>query len=257
MGRDELTEVLSRLADARAQVYTLLSLAFSTPDEELAEGLWNGEFFLGFLRALHGSRAPLCPADIWTLADYEDIPTASALAQALQLEYTRLFVGPYTLPAPPYESVYREPTWGVMGETTREVRHAYEAASLTFEPGVRELPDHVGIELEFLACLSEEEAKAWAADDEPSAIHWLEHEHTFLDRHLCQWLPAFTDRVLAATTCSFYSGLARIAQVFVTHVREQVAAVVHALSDASEASRSSEGRGNPYARADSCGSRYS
>jgi len=232
MARDELSEALSTLAGARGHVYALLSQGFYTPDEELAAGLWKGEFFLEVLRGLHGSRAPLCTAAIWTLADNKDIPTASALAEALRLEYARLFIGPYMLPCPPYESVYREPAWGVMGETTLEVRRAYKAAGFAIDPGVRELPDHVAIELEFLAGLGEEEAKAWAADDEPTGLCWLEHEHTFLERHLGVWLPVFTNRMLGATTLPFYRSLACIAQAYVTHAREQVRALVHTLSGA-------------------------
>ncbi|MBI3326442.1 MAG: molecular chaperone TorD family protein [Nitrospinae bacterium] len=143
-----------------------------------------------------------------------------------------LFVGPHTLPCPPYESVYQEPSWSVMGETTLEVRHAYEAAGFTLETDIGELPDHVAVELEFLARLSEEEAVAWTVDDEAKALQWLEHEHAFLERHLGAWLPTLTARVTAATISPFYRSLARTAQAFVTHARGQVTALVRALSAA-------------------------
>lgn len=232
MARDELTEALSALANGRAQVYTLLSLGFRSPADELVAGLRNGAFRRELQRALRAAGAPLPVHDIRTLAGSRDRPPSSTLARALRLEHTSLFVGPHALPAPPYESVFREPTWGVMGETTLEVRHAYETMGFALQPEAGELPDHVAVELEFLACLAEEEAMAWSAADELTALHWLEEEHTFLERHLGQWLPTLTDRVIAATTSPFYRSLARIARVFVAHAQGQAAALVRALREA-------------------------
>ncbi|HXH14019.1 MAG TPA: molecular chaperone TorD family protein [Alphaproteobacteria bacterium] len=241
MADEALRQVLSELAVARAQVYGLLSVGFAKPDAALATALWQGVFVRRCQRTLQAALAVIPGDAMQALAWRGELPTCDAVAQALQLEYTRLFIGPHALPAPPYESVYREPLWGVMGETTLAVRQAYEAAGFALDPEARELPDHVAAELEFLACLSDEQAAAWSVVDEARAMHWLRHEHAFLEAHLGQWLPAFAERVVAAAAVPFYSGLARIASGFVAHVRGQLGTMVQALTAASEVQAKADG----------------
>ncbi len=240
MVEEPLAQVLAQLAAARAQAYGLLSAGFSPPDVELAAEVMSGAFAGALVQALQADLAVVPDEAVAALAWSEPPTDVDVVAQALRLEYTRLFIGPHALPAPPYESVYREPQWGVMGETTLAVQHAYEAAGLTLDPGTRELPDHVAAELEFLAQLSEAQAAAWSVADEVGAVGWLGHEHAFLEQHLGGWLPAFAARVVAAAA-PFYCGLARIADGFVAHARPQVGAMVQALTAVSEAATAAAG----------------
>lgn len=241
MAEETLTQVLAELTAGRARVYGLLSAGFSTPDEALAAEVQNGAFAGALVQALQATLAVVPDEAVAALAWSERTTDAAAVAQALRLEYTRLFIGPHALPAAPYESVYREPLWGVMGETTLAVRQAYAAAGLTLAPDTRELPDHVAAELEFLAWLSNEQAAAWSVTDEARVVHWLRHEHSFLEQHLGQWLAAFAERVVAAAALPFYSGLAAIASSFVAHVRGQVGAIVQALTATSEVEAKADG----------------
>lgn len=191
-------------ARARADSYELLALALSPPSAELAE-------------AVSKANAPFA---LPTLSPVELIP-----------EYHRLFVGPGSLPAPPYESVYRE-GWRVMGETTLEARRQYDAAGYALDPSFSELPDHVVAELAFMALLAGEEAEAWEAEDAAAALTWLERERAFLDDHLTRWLPAFCDRLLAVTDVPFYRGLADTIREFITLDLERVAALTGLLEEA-------------------------
>lgn len=191
-------------ARARASSYELLALGFGPPSAELAAALSEAE-----------ARFSLPALDLPVL-----IP-----------EYHRLFVGPARLPAPPYESVYRE-GWQVFGETTLEVKRRYAEAGYTLDPSFIELPDHVAVELAFMALLAEEEAKAWEAQDTAAASAWLARERTFLDDHLSRWLPAFGDRLVASTETSFYRRLAVELREFVTLDAEGVKALTGLLEEA-------------------------
>ncbi len=71
----------------------------------------------------------------------------------LRVEFARLFIGPFTLPAPPYGSVYLEPAGRVMGDTTLEVITWYRHEGLTIDEDFKELPDHIVAELEFVCYL--------------------------------------------------------------------------------------------------------
>lgn len=191
-------------AEAKARAYELLALGFSPPSPELEE-------------ALARPGAPLSlPA-----------PEPGALAP----EYHRLFVGPGHLPAPPYESVYRE-GGTLMGETTLDVQRTYLEAGYTLDPSCRELPDHVAAELTFMALLCKEEAQAWAAGNTTAALSWIGRQETFLRDHLFRWLPAFCDRLMVSTESQFYRSLAVALREFLALEAERLAALDGLLHEA-------------------------
>lgn len=189
-------------ARARASSYELLALGLSPPSEELTEAI---------------SKAPVSLP----------VPEPAALIP----EYHRLFVGPGSLPAPPYESVYRE-GWRIMGEITLDAQRRYAEAGYALDPSFVELPDHVVAELAFMALLCDEEAKAWAAEDVSAALSWLEREKAFLGDHLTRWVPAFCERLLASTDAPFYRRLAVALREFVTLNAERVKALTGLLEEA-------------------------
>lgn len=151
--------------------------------------------------------------------------TYAALAQDfakpqedLEVEYARLFVGPGRPVAHPYESVYREGK--TMGDCTLAVRQSYAAEGLA--PEGHSLPDHVALELEFMAHLARREAEAWERDEEEEALACLRQQEAFLGEHLGRWLPRFCRRVLAGEAHPFY---ARLAQRAWEHVAQDMAQV--------------------------------
>jgi TorA maturation chaperone TorD/Pyruvate/2-oxoacid:ferredoxin oxidoreductase delta subunit len=129
----------------------------------------------------------------------------------LEREYTRLFLGPGRPVAHAYESVYREGR--TMGETTLDVRHRLATEGLA--PRSQTLPDHVGIELAFMAHLAAREADAWADGDGEMARGYLAQQRSFLRDHLTAWLPQFCSRVLAGRPHARYADLACRVEAFV------------------------------------------
>lgn len=196
---------MSRAEEARARAsgYELLALCVNPPSAELAEAVPRAGLPLSL---------PFDP-------------------RALIAEYHRLFVGPGALPVPPYESVYRE-GWRVFGETTLKVKRQYEEAGYALDPSFTELPDHMAVELAFMALLAEEEARAWEAQDASAAFSWLDRERAFLGDHLTRWLPGFCDRLLASTEVPFYRGLAVSLREFVALDDERVRALTGLLEEA-------------------------
>lgn len=130
----------------------------------------------------------------------------------LEREFTRLFLGPGRPVAHAYESVYREGR--TMGETTLDVRRRLAEEGLA--PEGQTLPDHVGIELAFMAHLAAREALAWADDDEGAARGYLVQQESFLHDHLTAWLPQFCGRVLAGRPHAHYAELIDRVESFVT-----------------------------------------
>ncbi len=165
--------------------------------------------------------------------------TYAALAQdfarpqeGLEAEYARLFVGPGRPVAHPYESVHRE-GW-VMGDCTLAVRQSYAVEGLA--PEGHSLPDHVALELEFMAHLARREAEARERDDEEEALACLRQQEAFLGEHLGRWLPRFCQQVLAGEAHPFYASLA---QRTWEHVAQDMAQVRTWLNAAEPAERGS------------------
>ncbi len=130
-------------------------------------------------------------------------------ARELAVEYCRLFVGPGPHVSP-HEAVMRGERrhWG---EYTVAVNAAYRAAGFDMAADVREMPDHVGIELAFAAMVCEREAAAARSGAIEAAERLREARTLFLADHLGAWLPTLADEVADHAGLSFYSQLARLA----------------------------------------------
>jgi TorA maturation chaperone TorD/Pyruvate/2-oxoacid:ferredoxin oxidoreductase delta subunit len=152
---------------------------------------------------------------------YADLARAfSGAKPGLEAEFTRLFLGPGRPAAHPYESVYREGR--TLGDTTLDVRRLLAEEGLA--PDGRTLPDHVGIELAFMAHLATREALAWEAGDAEGARDYVERQDAFLRDHLLAWLAQFCRRVLVGRPHTHYADLAHRAEGFVSEDAAQVQA---------------------------------
>jgi anaerobic sulfite reductase subunit A len=132
----------------------------------------------------------------------------------LVLEYTRLFIGPGKHISP-YESVYRDNENALWSETTVEVKNFIESSGLEYSYNWSGLPDHIGVELEFMQRLTCHEKEAWSREDKETAIRCLEFEKKFVDEHLSQWVPIFCNKVKEETQTAFYREIAELTRQFI------------------------------------------
>ena len=100
-------------ASARADVYAILSACFTPPTSELLDAAKSG----ALAEALEGALAELPveqAAFQGALRSLEALPLALSPSgphgtlHTLEVEYTRLFLGPGLPKVPPYESVYAD-----------------------------------------------------------------------------------------------------------------------------------------------------
>lgn len=130
--------------------------------------------------------------------------------QEIQQEHVRLFRGlsPRSSPPPPYESVYRE--GALWGSSTAAILRRYREFGLEPDGDFRrEPPDHLGLELQFMACLCEREARGAQRD--------------LLEEHLAQWFGMLRERVLSYTPHQFYEGILRLTEEWLDLHREYLA----------------------------------
>lgn len=104
--------------------------------------------------------------------------------QQVEYAFTRLFVGPKSLEAPPFASVYLENEPLVMGTTTMMVRSVYEMMGLV-SPWKNSLPeDHVSFELDAAVVMQK-------AAQQGQSNELDELRHFFVCRHMASWIPDF------------------------------------------------------------------
>jgi len=141
--------------------------------------------------------------------------------EELLREYSRLFLGPFQLEAPPFGSVYLEDEGRMMGESTAEAQRIYRECGLDLSPDFTSPPDHVAAELEFLAYLGFQERTSQEATWE---MFFREQRAWFLDRHIGRWFPRFAENVESNTEMGFYLELTRLTGMLLESERRQLTA---------------------------------
>jgi putative dimethyl sulfoxide reductase chaperone len=202
----ELTNLQSaaeHVAAQRSRLYQLLAAAFAFPDEDFFGALRDGTFATAL--------AHLCetlPYDLTRMATLGLGAVGESYAE-FEAEYIRLFdVGAAGPPCPLYGGVYIGDRMKVMEDATR----FYNFFSLRVSPQLRELPDHITTQLEFLHYLTFREAEARQHGLDPAPL--LRAQRDFLSRHLCKWVPRLQAKLTKQTTLSFFPALVRFAAAF-------------------------------------------
>ncbi len=186
---------------ARGDCYRLLAACFYPPQRDV----WLEENLVGNLADLLDAVCPAAAASCRQMR--ESLVTTDA--QDLAVEHARLFVGPRHVVAPPYGSVYLDEGRRVMGDSTLAALHAYEEAGLRPDPHLKELPDHIAVELEFLYYLTFRGVEASRGNGRArEAGYFFSARQAFLDNHLRRWVPPFTATVKDGSQSDFYRHLA-------------------------------------------------
>ena len=199
------TETHEQATRSRAACYRYLSGCYCLPEGEfLSPDDLAG--FGGVLAAIGSEAADKPQAMAETLEATEQ--------DEMRIEYSRLFVGPFKLPAPPYGSVYLDDGRRLMGDSTIDVVRRYREAGVDVDPVQEDVPDHIAIELEFMAYLVHMQEEATTAGDSDALRDALDKQIGFLERHLCAWVPEFATNVRAESESAFYTDLADATETF-------------------------------------------
>ena len=185
----------------RCEAYKLLSACYYLPDENTLEKLEKLEIVLNCV----------CPASVKHVAQMKDEIDLALL----RVDFSRLFVGPFRLLAPPYGSVYLEGKREVMGVSTIDVKNRYTSVGLEISGQIKEAPDHIAIELEFMYYLIFKEINSIEQSDLGRVRDYLRQQQQFLKIHLGAWLPEFVLAAQKNATTDFYKNLVQATKIFI------------------------------------------
>jgi TorA maturation chaperone TorD len=203
-----------RWEEARSAVYGFFSQAFiNGPSQQ-------------FLAALSAEEGADYLGDIFPDSAYQeelarvrrDSREGRLTLDAAGQDFEALFKVPGSLYLCPYESVYRSKTasgWGCLcGPETAAVERLYLKAGLGPNAGFSDLPDHVGVELEFMAILCRKAVEAIQASDEDTAQEYRHQQYCFFVEHLGTWVRVLAERLASQAQTSLYRFLGNFLSLF-------------------------------------------
>jgi putative dimethyl sulfoxide reductase chaperone len=134
---------------------------------------------------------------------------------ALSVAYTRLFLGPPEMLAPPYASFYLEKDGALMGPSSIKIAKFYDRAGLRINDDFNDMPDHITVMLEFLYYLLFQESLA-QIDGTPEQRQVLESTMiAFVNECMMPWIARFCERITAADEHPFYNALGQCLDGFI------------------------------------------
>jgi TorA maturation chaperone TorD len=222
---------LAAVLEARGFAYGLLSRAFLTePTPELIRSLTESDAASLFPYADEPGPIQQGAAELTAYLTGPDSATPEGHDRLLW-DYTRLFIGPARLPAPPFESVYRSADRLLFQMETAQVRQAYREYGLSSAKAGNEPDDHIGLELQFLCETCRYAAEAGAAGDLTGLERVLQDQERFLDEHLLQWAGDFAADVAANAQAGFYRAMAHLLLGFLPVDRQLLAELLQAEAE--------------------------
>jgi TorA maturation chaperone TorD len=199
------TQDFFELEYLRLDAYRLLADGYHRPEQSLLDNLGKLATCMERVCSDAGQHIKSIQAGISGMEGME----------MLDVDYARLFVGPFNLLAPPYGSVYLEGERQVMGASTADVQMRYRAAGLDVDTGFKDAPDHIAAELEFMHFLIFKAMEAADKGDDDHVVANLTNQQAFLEIHLGAWIHEFAGKVVDNAATSFYRNLARATETFV------------------------------------------
>lgn len=131
----------------------------------------------------------------------------------LQKEYTRLCHASKPRILPLFESVYREGK--LLQESTVEVARLYYGAGLKLDKDFSLPPDHISLELEFMAYLCSQEIEAIREKDSFVLDKAKKLQQRMLKEHLQFFVPDFAQRLQKHASLEFYKVTGRYLENYI------------------------------------------
>jgi DMSO reductase family type II enzyme chaperone len=199
-GKHMMEEVL-----ARSGVYRFLSAAFAFPDQTAWNFLWGND----------GRRALRILADCG--ADLETPLKAFSISgrEGFVEEHSAVFGLTAGGLLPPYESPYGAGNLFQEADCMADIAGFYRAFGLEPADSLRERPDHIAVEFEFMHFLAAKEAYALSNEWAEKAQVCRDAQKLFVKEHLGRWAPFFLSRLAELANGRIFEPIANAAAAWI------------------------------------------
>jgi putative dimethyl sulfoxide reductase chaperone len=209
-------------AAGRQVLYAVLSAYYLAPPSAELAAIVSSEHFADAARASVGKPAADFAAAVRRAVAGDPEPSS------LEAEHTSLFVLPSGVV--PHEAFYLDENRRLGGRITAAVQQSYDLAAAYTSEQCLELPDHIGVELEFMAFLCDLEEQFWASSELSGVGKCRELQRSFLEDHLLRWHAALCEKVEGEAALDLYRALARLTFEFLESERGHVCDVFEQAS---------------------------
>ncbi len=196
----------------KGDAFRLLSEFFSPPNEDMVLRL----------KVLESRIKKACIRAVPYIAKMAKYFEDEGDVDSLRVDFSRLFVGPFGMLAPPYGSVYMESGRKVMGNSTLDVVSRYEEEGLDISSDFHDAPDHITAELEFVYFLIFKALEAASHSDMDASGRYMEKRRHFYTDHIGAWISDFQENVEKKAETNFYKNLARATRTLIQEDLEEI-----------------------------------
>ncbi|MDF1625813.1 MAG: molecular chaperone TorD family protein [Parvibaculaceae bacterium] len=216
----------SENAMARGQIYSFLELAFGHPADEGIEYFRQEsteEFLYETLKKLEYVSA--FDAGMYECFErfFKSLRTFSV--ERIEGDYIMLFSSNYPIvPCPPYGSLFTAGENKRLEEMTA-VMDAYRESGMGLSEKHEELPDHLGVELEFLQYLSFRESESWRDKEDEIVKFWRGKQAYFLERFSVPFVTELARIAKEVEPDNVYTDLLGAIRHFIDHHSGEFSAV--------------------------------
>ncbi|MCD8511914.1 MAG: molecular chaperone TorD family protein [Bacillus sp. (in: Bacteria)] len=208
MIKEKPLEAVETALELRLEAYNILrNLFLSEPSVELLQELREKNSIANFPFLMES--APIKDG-VEQIESYfnTDFLDEKGTFDSLHWDYTRMFIGPATLPAPLWGSAYLNKERLLFQEETLKVRGMYLKYHLLPDNYLVEADDHLGMELDFMYQLTRLMKDALKNKDTERVNDIIQSQLAFLQDHLLSWVPAFHKDMKTSAATEFYRGVA-------------------------------------------------
>lgn len=208
--KEKLVEEFRALVNSRMQSYFFLSQLYNYyAIKDIAKMLKDGKFIKS-IQENNSEGFKLMKKYIKEVAEKKSY---DELVEDLQVEHTGLFVMPKFVKGRPYESFYLDKEQKVGARVTINVEKFYRSVGAEFST-IDDLPDFIGIELEFMHFLCSKEREAWERGDIKQALNALRWEEAFIREHLGKWAIKYCRDFYKDATSDFFRAVSKLTEEF-------------------------------------------
>ncbi|HXF82907.1 MAG TPA: molecular chaperone TorD family protein [bacterium] len=216
------------LAGFRRDAYAMLAGALLDPDEARLAHL---AFQARRLQRLSNRLSGLAIYRQWSALLRVLSAGPRPPSDALRAEFTDLLAGP-AASCIPCESHYLLAERHEVPLLNAALEREYAAVGLAWNPKAADAPDHLAVELEYMAFLCGREAHAWERRRVEDAGLALVRQQRFMRQHVGRWAPTFA-RELMATGSRVYAVVGEALEAFIHHDRDLIDLLLQSVSPAS------------------------
>ena len=199
---NDLKITLENILRSRSYTYGLFHKLLGTKmTSDLLQAMTSDGTF-ETLSVLISEENPFATHFIKFISQYKDL--SDQLVDQIGDEYTRLFVGPARLVAPPWESVYTSIDHTLFQLSTLSVRLWYQRYNYEVSTEEKSADDHIALMLHFLSLTTEKSIEHFMSDDSDKTRLILADQKRFIHQHIMSWIEKYTESMQNSSTCLFY-----------------------------------------------------